>query len=108
MATSSSNLKTQNSNITLSLDSNRAQRIGIFINGTGTVILEVSGDNGVGYVQLTLFNPKAGVNAAAQTLVAAANAQYAYADVAGVGTAKVTRTDAGGQDLTVVLGAGAL
>jgi hypothetical protein len=108
------NLNTQNATAELFLPEDWNGAVALFVSGTGTILLEIgspriseSGSAQVPstrvneWLQLKLFNPIVGVNAAVDSLIAAAAQLYAYANCVGVDRVRARRTDAGNQDCFV-------
>lgn len=90
--------------------------VSVFVSGTGTIILEFGSprltESGSvqtpptyvnEWVQIKMFNPIVGVNAAVDSLVAAATQIYGYANSVGVDRVRARRTDGGNQDCYVSL-----
>ena|SRR5690348_3277114 len=108
------NLNAQNATIELPLTSDFNGAVGIWVSGTGTIILEFGSprlDPSTNlpineWKQIKLYNPIVGVNAAVDSLVAAASQIYGYANCVGLNRVRAKRTDAGVDDCFVSIGFG--
>jgi len=108
------NLNAQNATVELHLSSDFNGAVGLWVSGTGTIILEYGSPRNNPstnlpideWVQIKVKNPIVGVNAEVDSLVVAAAQKYGYANCAGLNRVRARRTDGGVDDCFVSIGAG--
>ena len=108
------NLNAQNAVAELHLGSDFNGAVGIWVSGTGTIILEYGSPRNDPttnapvdeWKQIKMFNPIVGVNAAVDSLVVAGAQIYGYANCVGLNRVRARRTDAGVDNCYVSIGFG--
>src|SRR5678809_544419 len=109
------NLNAQDATVELHLSSDFNGAVGIWVSGTGTIILEFGSPRNAStapfapvdeWKQIKMFNPIVGVNAAVDSLVVAGAQIYGYANCVGLNRVRARRTDSGVDDCFVSIGAG--
>jgi hypothetical protein len=88
--------------------------VGLFVSGTGTVILEYGSPRADAtthlpvneWVQIELKDPSTSVNAEVDSLIVSASQKYGRAECVGINRIRARRTDSGSDDCYVSLGFG--
>ena len=108
------NLNAQNLAVELHLSSDFNGAVGVWVSGTGTIVLEFGSPRNDPttnlpvdeWKQIKMFNPLFGVNAAVDSLVVAGAQIYGYANCVGLNRVRARRTDGGTDTCYVSIGFG--